>query len=165
MGATVPRLTGLIVPMLALPLLGLASEGQESWDSLKQLQLGQNIEVVEMNLKSHKGAFVNASDAAISLRTDQGEMTIERAKVMRVSARGSKRARNTLIGLGIGAAGGAALGAAIMEREPGYGGAVAGTSALFGALGAGVGYAFSSTHTIYRAPKREITAARQAAAR
>jgi len=56
--------------------------------------------------------------------------------------------------LGIGAAGGVAAGVGLMERETGYAGAVAGTTVLFAAVGAGVGAAFPGSRTIYRAPKR-----------
>jgi hypothetical protein len=137
-----------------------AAWAQKPWDSLKRLQPGQKIEVVDMNLKLLKGTFVNVSDAAIFLRTDASEIAIDRANVLRVSARGDKRGRNALIGLAIGAAGGAALGVGIMERESGYGGAVAGTTALFGAVGAGVGAACRGSRTVYRAPKREMASVR-----
>jgi len=148
------RIRGSVFLILLLPLLVSAQDARESWDNLKQLRVGEEIEVVDMNLKSLKGTFVNASDAAISLRTDEGERAIERASVMRVSARGGKRGRNALIGLGIGAAGGVAAGVGLMERETGYAGAVAGTTVLFAAVGAGVGAAFPGSRTIYRAPKR-----------
>ena len=154
------RLIGLIVLIFSLPLLAAAREGQESWDSLKRLQPGQKIEVVDVSMKYINGTFVSLSEEGISLQTKAGPVTIERTKVVRVSVPGGKRTRNALIGLAIGAAGGAALGAAIMEREDGYAGAVAGTSALFAGVGAGVGAAFPGTRTIYRAPKREMASVR-----
>jgi len=136
------RLTmGLFVSLLATGL-GFAQTSQDSWNNLKGLELGQKIEVADMNLKSLKGTFVSYSAEAISLRTGKGEEGVRREDVFRVSSReGSKRLRNTLIGMGIGTAGGLAAGFGLMERETGYAGAVAGTTVLFAAVGAGIGAA------------------------
>ncbi|HUU13423.1 MAG TPA: hypothetical protein VM182_06905 [Terriglobia bacterium] len=131
----------------------IAQTSQDSWDNLKQVQPGQQIEVVEMNLTSLKGKFISHSAETITLRTDKGETMVERDNVMRVSVRGGKRGRNALIGLGIGAAGGVAAGLGLMERETGYAGAVAGTIVFVAAVGAGVGAAFPGSRTIYRAER------------
>jgi len=147
------RLLGSVFLMLLLPLLVSAQDARESWDNLNQLRPGQNIQVVDMDLKSLKGRFVSVTEEAISLRTDNGETMVERDNVMRVSARGGKRGRNALIGLGIGAAGGVAAGLGLMERETGYAGAVAGTIVFVAAVGAGVGAAFPGSRTIYRAER------------
>jgi hypothetical protein len=115
------------------------------------LRAGQKIEVVDMKLKSLKGTFVSFSEEAISLRVKESEVAVPRPDVLRVSLReNSKRTRNLLIGLGIGAAGGLATGLGIMEREPGYAGAVAGTTILGAVVGAGLGAAFPGYQTIYR---------------
>jgi hypothetical protein len=145
---------GILLALLAC--VGAWAQGPaDSWDNLKQLRVGQKIEVVEVNLKSLKGTFTSFSEEAISLRTDGGEVGVRRDDVFRVTLReGSKRLRNTLIGMGIGAAGGVAAGVGLMERETGYAGAVAGTVALFAGIGAGIGAAFPGSRTIYRAPKR-----------
>jgi hypothetical protein len=152
------------IPVLLLILVAMsvsfasAREVNQSWDSLKQLQPGQKIEVVDVKMKYVTGTFASLSEEGISLNTKAGLVTVERPNVVRVSLPGGKRTRNALIGLAIGAAGGAALGAGIMENEDGYAGAVAGTSALFAGVGAGVGAAFPGTRTIYRAPTREAAA-------
>ena len=141
--------------LVLVPGLGLAQTGRESWDNLSQLHAGQKIEVVDMKLKSLKGTFVSFSAEAISLRVMSDEVSVKRPDVMRVSLReNSKRTRNLLIGLAIGAAGGLAAGVGLMERETGYAGAVAGTTVLFAAAGAGLGAAFSGYQTIYRAEKQ-----------
>jgi hypothetical protein len=64
--------------------------------------------------------------------------------------------KSTLIGAAIGAAAGGGIGAGIMERESGYGAAVAGTVALFALIGAGIGYALRSGKSVlvYEAPTR-----------
>jgi len=90
---------------------GYARKG-EPWENLKQLQVGQKIEVVDMTLKSLTGTFVSFSDEAISLRNRGGDVTVVRADVLRVSLREhTKRTRNVLIGAAIGAAAGAAFAA------------------------------------------------------
>ena len=143
-------LWGLLILVL-VPLPSSAQTARDSWDNLKQLQPGQRIEVVDMKLKSLKGTFVSFSEEAISLRVKESEVAVPRPDVLRVSLReNSKRTRNLLIGLGIGAAGGLAAGVGLMEREPGYAGAVAGTTVLFAVVGAGLGAAFPGYQTIYR---------------
>ncbi len=90
-----------------------AVQSADSWDNLKQLRDGQKIEVVEVNLKSLRGEFVSVTDGAISLRTDEGETTIERERVTRVSVKGKgHRVRNTILGTLIGGAIGGSIAAA-----------------------------------------------------
>ncbi len=141
--------------------------GEPPWGNLQQLRVGQKIEVVDTNLKKYKGTFLSFSEEAVSLRVKKEEVGVQREDVFRVSLRKkSKRLRNTLIGLAIGAGTGAALAAAENSRTCGdqplvscfdldFGSI---TYAIFvpvgGAVGAGVGAAISfvpSYHTIYRA--------------
>jgi len=153
------RLIVAVFLMLLVPLLVSAQEARESWDNLKRLQVGQKIEVVNMDLKSVKGTFVSYAEDGISLQTDKGPLTIERARVMRVSLREhSKRARNALIGAAIGAGIGVGLGLAAANtgvHETGEEYFVMGIFTPIGAgAGAGIGAAMPSYETIYRAPKR-----------
>ncbi len=84
---------------------------EQPWENLKQLKVGDEIQVVQMNVKSLQGTFLGVSEEVISLRVKENEVALPRADVLRVSLREkSKRLRNTLIGLGAGsAAGGLAL--------------------------------------------------------
>lgn len=137
----------------------MAQGPNESWDNLKQLQPGQKIEVVDMDLKSFKGTFISSSEEAISLRVDGGEVLIERARVMRVTdLTHARRGRNALIGLAIGLGTGLVVGAALdsSELSGGAQGAMkAGLTPLGGAVGAAIGAMKpSGARTIYRAPKR-----------
>jgi len=119
--------------------LGFAKTAEDSWDNLKQLQPGQRIEVVDTHLKSLKGVFVSLSDDAISLRTDEKEVAVERPEVLRVWAEGQgHRLRNTILGTLIGG-GAAALMAAKTRKTAaheatvvaiGFGGGAAGGAAL-----------------------------------
>ncbi len=153
--------------LILVPCLALAQKPEDSWENLRQLSPGQKIEVVDMNLKSLRGAFMSFSDEAISLRTDDGEKSLERANVMRVSASGGKRGRNALIGLAIGAGAGLAVGAAVnahLRETTGPDILAEAAVPLGGAIGAGagagIGAAFPGSRTIYRAPRRELTSPR-----
>jgi hypothetical protein len=104
-------------PVLVVLLVGaaspLAAQGREdSWDNLRQLRLGETIEVVDAKMRSHHGAFAAYTEDAISLRQGGGELSLPRAEVASVKRRReSPRGRNALLGLAIGAAGGLAVGA------------------------------------------------------
>ncbi len=153
------RILGSVLVMLLLPLLASAQDARQSWDNLKRLQVGQKIEVVNMDLKSVKGTFVSYAEDGISLQTDKGALTIQRGTVMRVSLREhSKRARNALIGAAIGAGIGVGLGLAAANTGVHESGEEYDVMAVFTPIGAGagagIGAAMPSYETIYRAPKR-----------
>ena len=161
---------GLVGGLLALPLVEAkalqeaqpsAEPGISDWNNLQQLRAGQRIEVVDTNLKKYKGTFLSFSEEAISLRVGKDEVGVQREDVFRVSLRKkSKRLRNALIGLAIGAgAGVAAAEISIRASEPGFFSErdfwqvpyVVLVSAGI-AVGAGVGAAFPPGYqTIYRA--------------
>jgi hypothetical protein len=161
---------GLVGGLLALPLVEAkalqeaqpsAEPGISDWNNLQQLRAGQRIEVVDTNLKKYKGTFLSFSEEAISLRVGKDEVGVQREDVFRVSLRGkSKRLRNALIGMAIGAgAGVAAAEISIRASEPGFFSErdfwqvpyVVLVSAGI-AVGAGVGAAFPPGYqTIYRA--------------
>jgi len=102
---------GLLFSLIAPPLI-LAQSALDSWDNLRQVRMGQKIEVVDLKLKPLQGQFVSYSEQAILLRVGQDQISIQRADVVSVkNQEGARRARNAWLGLGIGAAGGAAVGA------------------------------------------------------
>src|SRR3954453_9199605 len=89
-----------------LAVLGLAAcaHGQ-SWDSVRSLRSGEHVKIVDTNGTEHKGTLASVSADAISVSTHDREQSIERARVRKVQVRsGSRRLRNTLIGVGIGVA-------------------------------------------------------------
>ncbi len=141
-----------------------AAADETGWSNLQQLRVGQKIEVVDTNLKKYKGTFLSFSEEAISLRVKKQEVAVQREDVFRVSLRGkSKRLRNVLIGMAIGAGAGAALAAAENSRTCGNQPLVSCFDLDFGAItyavlvpvggavGAGIGAAFPGYQTIYRA--------------
>jgi len=152
------RVISTLTLLVLIPCLGLAQGAQDNWDNLKQLQAGQKIEVVQMDLKRLAGPFLGFSQEAISLRVKQGSVTVARDQVLRVSLREhSKRARNALIGTAIGAGIGVGLGLAAANtgvHETGEEYFVMGIFTPIGAgVGAGLGAALPSYETIYRAQK------------
>ncbi len=155
----------LLVTTIFSVSLPAQEPGKNSWENLQQVRVGQKIEVVDTNLKKYKGTFLSFSEEAISLRVKKQEVGVQREEVFRVSLRKkSKRLRNALIGMAIGAGAGVALAAAENSRTCGDQpfascfdldfGAI--TYAVLvpvgGAVGAGVGAAFPPGYqTIYRA--------------
>ena len=131
---------------------------QASWEDLKQLGVGERIQVIDQKLKSLTGTLLNVSDEAISLRVDQNWVSIQRADVFRVSSlQSSKRGRNAIIGALIGATTGLVAGAAYCHGDCDLARGIAwGAPIMLGlGAGAGIGAAFPSHPTIYRSAKRK----------
>ena len=134
--------------------------GESDWGNLQQLRVGDKVEVVRYNLSKHKGKMLAWTEESSALRLKNQEVTIPREEVYRVTwLSKSKRGRNALIGLVVGAGVGAVLGATIRGDLGADDSTVAATavaaSLTFGGIGAGVGAAFPSHPTIYRAPRRK----------
>ena len=154
------RWMAVIVFLLSLTLSGaLAAKepDEQSWENLKQLRVGQKIQVVQMNVKSLKGTFLGVSEEVISLRVKKNEVTIPRADVLRVSSRqSSRRVRNALIGTAIGLGVGFGVGLAALAATRGSdfpGEVIAPFIAIGGGVGGGAGAAIASHPTVYRAKK------------
>ena len=155
------RNLALIAILLVMPVLSHAQTNRNSWDALNALHTGQRIEVVETNLKKHKGRFSIVTDDAIQLREGGSDVGIKREGVMRVTLLDeSHRLRNAFILGGAGAGTGAGIGAAATRCSSssgsfnlcGLGRSVAiGIGAVAGlAGGAGTGAAIPSHPTVYR---------------
>ena len=135
--------------------------GKQSWENLNRLQVGQKIQLVQMNMKSMKGKFLSVSEDAISLRVKKNDGTVPREDVMRVTLKEkSKRGRNALFGAAIGAGIGAGLAVVPAKRCANIGGIlcsgiVAGLVAIPIGIGAGVGAAIPSYPTMYRAKRKK----------
>lgn len=150
----------LILSAIALsisaPSIGFAQTSLTSWENLRQLTPGQKIEVVQKNRKL-TGSFVSVTDDSIALKAPDGDKTVPRSDVLRVSRHGGKRGRNILIGAAIGAGAGVAVGAAAGGcKTNSFGpcvgrGAVAGVVGALGAVvGAVVGAVIPGNTVIYR---------------
>lgn len=107
------RIIGAIYFAAFLPLLASGQGTQDSWDNLRALHVGEKIQVVDQKLRSYVGTFVGVTEEAISFQVGRDQVTIQRPDLLRVSSRErTRRGRNALIGLAVGAAAGAAIGGA-----------------------------------------------------
>ena len=119
---------------------------EHSWDSLSQLSAGQQIVVVQKDMKSHEGKFQNFTPESISIRENEHDATIQRKDVLRVSMRGKpKRFRNALIGGLVGSVAGSSASSSNRELWVPVGGWV---GVAVGAL-----LPLHPLRTIYRAAK------------
>jgi hypothetical protein len=121
---------------------------EQSWENLKQLRVGQRVEVMLTSLKSMQGTWVDFSDDMISLKVDDQVATVQRPNVARVSLRENpRRLRNTLLGLALGGGAGLVASAAFGSKSEG---ALRRIAPVCAGAGAGLGAAFPSYQTIYR---------------
>jgi hypothetical protein len=89
---------------------------QANWANLKQLAPGQQIRVVLNDAKAYTGEFRSVSDEGLVIRTGEGEQTLERQNILRVSTQGKgHRGRGALIGVAVGVAAALALDASVCE--------------------------------------------------
>jgi hypothetical protein len=149
--------SGMVAISLLEPTLMLASDSNvTSWQNLKQLAAGQEIEVTKTKGRPARGAFIGFGDQSISLREKQQEIAIPRADVTRVQLRPAKSGRYMWIGAAVGAGAGAGVGVGIGESVANESGgdfrnlkpAITVVSAGLGALvGAIVGSIISGRHT------------------
>src|ERR1051326_5568094 len=94
----------LLLIAVAAAGVAVAAPASKSWDNLARLSAGTPIEVNTID-RSERGQFVSSSTESLAMRTPAGEQKFQRAEVLRVvSRRQSRRLRNVLIGVGIGAA-------------------------------------------------------------
>jgi len=130
-----------------------------AWDNLRQVREGQKVRIVRMDLKSHEGAFRGYTGDGIRIDTGQGDITVLRADVFRVTALyNTRRAKRVLLACAIGAGAGLAVGAIADARRMSelgeeHFGAVLGLMIGAGA-GAAAGLAVPEHPTLYRAATR-----------
>jgi hypothetical protein len=140
-----------LVVMAVLAMPATAGVDLTSWDNIRQLAAGEQIEIVRKQAEAVKGEFVLLTNEAVTVRTRGGEVTTTRAEVIEVRrARVGRKA--TWIGVGVGGGAGALIGVAAGEAlanesggdfrnlKPIIAGACAAVGALVGSLvGSGIG--------------------------
>ena len=92
--------------LIALTSVGLvlAAPTSRKWESLGQIRSGALIEVITSD-RAEKGEFMSSSTESLTIHTLRGEQKFLRPEVVRVVSRTqSRRTRNLLIGVGLGAA-------------------------------------------------------------
>lgn len=158
------KISLFILPLvLTVFLVSLRAQepSERSWENLNQLQAGQTIQVVQMDLKSLKGTFHNVSEEAILLLVNENEVSVPQAEVLRVSRLdAAKRRRNMLLGLGIGAGVGMGIGAAAARPFFDEGTGFKPGAIILAGIGAGSGLglalgASSGFQTIYRTERKQ----------
>ena len=132
----------MISVLLLVPCLVAAPNSvTANWAAVESLAAGERIQVELSTGKFVNGKVDHVTPESVFVQHGRQTTEVRRQEVNRLyrqkSGTGAKWAANGAL-IGAGAAGGA--GAAVLERGSGFGGAVAGTVALGGALGAGVGY-------------------------
>jgi uncharacterized protein YcfJ len=143
----------LFTPLL-LSTIG-AAEPLTDWSRVAALSPGVSVQIVHHGLKQDSGRLVDATSDRIEIDTASGSLQLSKADVRRVSVSRKSRKNRTLIGLGLGAAAGAAIlaigassGDIDIRRDlvTGAGAVVGGTA------GAAIGAATAGPETIYRVP-------------
>jgi hypothetical protein len=83
------------------------------WGAVQSLTVGDRIRVTTVDRKAIQGAFQTATDEGLAIGQSSGAQTLARTSIKSVSVKGrGHRMRHALIGLGVGAGGGLAAGAA-----------------------------------------------------
>ena len=114
------------------------------WDRLRQLPALTKLRVSLEGARVLRGKLVSVTDEALTLRISRKKLRTEpRSQVVRVHRRHHDPLSNgMLIGLGVGAAGGAVVGASLDPASTDY--ARSGAVLFFGLFGAGVGAAIGA---------------------
>ncbi|HEY2843908.1 MAG TPA: hypothetical protein VGJ09_09665 [Bryobacteraceae bacterium] len=123
-----------------------AQTNNADWNVVKALASGTDVRIT-VGVHTVRGRILHATDEGLVLRSENSEEMFLRQEVTRVLLKGgSHRGRNSLIGLGGGAAVGAALGAATHQDCSGFclfytsrGTDAAIGAIVLGVIGAGVG--------------------------
>ena len=151
--------------LYSLPLMGMvlansaiAQERDEHrWENVESLRVGQKLEVTTTQLRTLQGTYMNSSEAAIRLKTPEGEVSVMREEVFRVKSQEGKRKQNILVGVVVGALAGVVLGAVVDFKDdvdgsdPGSNNGKLGGSVVGAGVGAGIGSLFAGHRVIYRA--------------
>ena len=148
--------------LLLLMGIGLASfaiaqdRNEHRWENVECLRVGQKLEVTTTQLRTLQGTYLTSSEAAIRLKTPEGEVTVTREEVFRVKSQEEKRKQNILVGVVVGALSGVVLGAVadykddVDGSDPGSNNGKLGGSAVGAGIGAGIGSLFAGHRVIYR---------------
>ncbi|MCC6539757.1 MAG: hypothetical protein IT162_19570 [Bryobacterales bacterium] len=142
--------------LLLLVLSAAAALGaSRDWSAVQSLRAGQPVEV--SYARSHAaGELVSVAADQMVIRTKTGEVTAARVDVKRVWTPAHRRGRNAAIGAAIGLGAGLAPGLvfrAYANNEIGGGSKfLAGTLAVTGGIGAGLGALSRGRDLVYKRP-------------
>ena len=152
------RLDSLLLMATMLVSFGFAQNRDENrWENVESLRVGQKLEVTTTQLRSIRGTYLNSSEAALRLKTPQGEVSLMREEVFRVKSQEGKRKQNILVGVVVGALSGVVLGAVadykddVDGSDPGSNNGKLVGGVVGAGIGAGLGSLFAGHRVIYRA--------------
>ena len=152
------RLYSLLLMGIVLATFGIAQYRDEHrWENVESLMVGQKLEVTTTQLRTVRGTYLNSSEAAIRLKTPEGEVTVMRGEVFRVKSQEGKRKQNIIVGVVVGALSGVVLGAVVDFKDdvdgsdPGSNNGKLGGSVVGAGVGAGISSLFAGYRVIYRA--------------
>jgi hypothetical protein len=112
-----PVLLLFLAPILAAQPLSQSS-ARSDWGNLTKLTAGDEIRVIVAARGGMRARFEGVTNESLIVNTAGKEESLDRASVASVAAKGeSHRRRNALIGLGVGAGTGLALGA-VADAHP-----------------------------------------------
>ena len=133
---------------------GFARGKKDSWENLNRLRAGEQIEVVDLE-GPQWGTFLSFSADQIVLRVDGAEVPIQRANVLQVVSRRSRRLRHIALGVAIGVGAGIAISVPFLLALEQTGVVEVLVGPLIGAgAGAGIGALVpAGSRTIYRVKK------------
>jgi hypothetical protein len=150
------RSIGVFLLLLSL-LTGQIAAAPSDWAVVERLAAGERIAADLSTGKTFKGKVDHVTPASVFIERRGKTIELKRGEVARLyRLKAGHGAKWAVIGAAIGAGAGGALGGAVLERETGFGGAMAGTVALCALIGAGVGYLIRGGKSvlIYSAPPR-----------
>jgi len=112
---------GLIASLLFSTISVVAQTSTSDWNALHSLAVDSKISVKLKIGKTVEGRFKNVSDSSLTLTARNNVVDVKREDVDSVYEVKRKSAtKSTLIGLGIGAGGGAAIGAAGASNDDNF---------------------------------------------
>lgn len=149
--------------LLLSPLLlphAYPADRLSDWSRVASLSPGVNVQIVHHGLKQDRGRLVAATSDGIQIDTTSGNaaagnLQLAKADVRRVSVERKSRKHRTLIGLGLGAAAGAAtfaIGASSGDIDIRRDLVTVAGATVGAAAGAAIGAATAGPETVYRVP-------------
>jgi len=112
---------GFVMLLAASFAQAQSSSGTTDWANVKRVAAGEEIRVSMSDGKAFRGEFQSATDQSLIMVAASSQQTLDRATVTRIATRrDSHRGRNALIGLGVGAGGGLAVGAGVDHGDHGW---------------------------------------------
>ena len=141
-----PKQVRLAAMLVFMATIASAQTKFTDWSTVKALATGAEVRITTSS-RTVRGKVLRVTDDSLVLAAGKTQEMFPQQEVKRVLLRGdSHRGRNSLIGLGIGAATGAIIGAAAHQDCTGWcffitsqGADAAAGAAVFGGIGAAVG--------------------------